>query len=132
MLKMVFRQNLLHFVSLIIFIDGLYLDNDFRTCFLSFFYFYRCCYCFVGVVIVVSFFFSFCCFIILYIIIIIIIISSSSSSSSIYSLNLILFFVAMLGSFLLSYLAVLFLMFLMYAYHFMLLLMSEILILCSL
>ena len=35
MLKMVFRQNLLYFASRIMFMDGLYLDNDFRTLFLS-------------------------------------------------------------------------------------------------
>ena len=44
MLKMVFRQNSLYFASLMMFIDGLYLYNDFRTQFLSFYYFY--CYCF--------------------------------------------------------------------------------------
>ena len=43
-LKMVFRRNSSYFASLIMFMDGLYLDNDFRTQFLSFYYFY--CYCF--------------------------------------------------------------------------------------
>ena len=33
MLKMVFRCNSLYFVSLIVFMDGLFLDNDFRTLF---------------------------------------------------------------------------------------------------
>ena len=54
MLKMVFRQNLLYFASLIMFMDGLYFDNDFWTLFLSFYYFHCCCCCFVGVAVVVS------------------------------------------------------------------------------
>ena len=45
MLKMVFRRNSLHFESLIMFMDGLYLDNDFRTRFLRFYYFWCYCYC---------------------------------------------------------------------------------------
>ena len=54
MLKMVFSQNLLYFASLIVLMEGLYLDNDFRTLFLSFCYFYSCrCY-FVDVLVVVS------------------------------------------------------------------------------
>ena len=45
MLKMVFRRNSLYFASLIKVMDGLYLDNDFRTKCLSFYYFYcySCC-----------------------------------------------------------------------------------------
>ena len=48
MLKMVFRHN---DRFLIMFMDGLYLDNDFPTLFLSFYCFY-CCGCFVVVVVV--------------------------------------------------------------------------------
>ena len=66
MLKMVFRRNLLYFMSLIMFMDGLYLDNDFRTRFLKFllflllFFFFCCCWwgCFVGPVVVASDFVS--------------------------------------------------------------------------
>ena len=61
LLKMVFRQNLLYFASLITFMDGLYLDNDFRTRFLRFLLFlllfllFSCWWgCFVGPVVVVS------------------------------------------------------------------------------
>ena len=49
MLKMVFRHN---DRFLFMFMDGLYLDNDFPTLFLSFYCFY-CCGCFVVVVVVV-------------------------------------------------------------------------------
>ena len=58
LLKIVFRQNLLYFASLIMFMDGLYLGNHFQTLFLSFYCFYCCC-CLVGVAVVVS------CFVIL-------------------------------------------------------------------
>ena len=40
MLKMVFRHNLLYFASVIMFIEGLYLNNIFRTLFLSFYCFF--------------------------------------------------------------------------------------------
>ena len=50
-------RNLLYYPSVIMFMDGLYLDNDFRTRFPSFYYFYCCC-CFVDVVVVVSGFVS--------------------------------------------------------------------------
>ena len=40
---MVNRHKLLYFATLIMFMDGLYLDIDFRTWFLSFYCFYCCC-----------------------------------------------------------------------------------------
>ena len=54
MLKVTFRQNLLYFASLIIFMDGLYFNNDFHTSFLGFYFFllllllfrWCCCCCF--------------------------------------------------------------------------------------
>lgn len=52
-LRTMFRHNLPYFASLIIFMDRLYLDNDFRTLYLSFYYFYSCCCCFVVVVVFV-------------------------------------------------------------------------------
>ena len=65
MFKMVFRRNLLYFASLIMFMDGLYLDNDFRTRFLRFLLFlllfllFFCWWgCFIGPVVVVSDFVS--------------------------------------------------------------------------
>ena len=65
MLKVVFRRNSLYFASLIVFMDGLYLGNDFRTRFLRFLLFlllfllFFCWWgCFVGPVIVVSGFVS--------------------------------------------------------------------------
>ena len=51
MLKMVSRRNLLYFASLIMFMDGLYLDNDFRTLFLSFYHFYLLLLFFVAAVV---------------------------------------------------------------------------------
>ena len=61
MLKMVFRQNLLYFLSLIMFMDRLYLDNDFWTqllrilLFLLLFLLFFCWWgCFVGPVVVAS------------------------------------------------------------------------------
>ena len=53
--KMVFRQNLLYFASLIMVMDRMYLDNDFQALFLSFYYCYCFCCCFVGVVVVSCF-----------------------------------------------------------------------------
>ena len=44
----------MYFVSLIMFMGGLYWGNDFQTPFLGFYYFYYCC-CFVGVVVVSDF-----------------------------------------------------------------------------
>ena len=102
MLKMVFRRNSSYFASLIMFMDGLYLDNDFRTQFLSFYYFY--CYCCCLLVLLLLFLVLLFCFIIIIIIVIIIII---------YSLKSFLFFVAMLGIILLSYSNVLIFMFMM-------------------
>ena len=55
-LRTMFRHNLLYFASLIIFMDRLYLDNDFRTLYLSFYYFYSCCCCFVVIVVFVVIF----------------------------------------------------------------------------
>ena len=43
MLKMVFSHKLLYFAAMIIFMDGLYLNNNFRTLFLSFYCFHCCC-----------------------------------------------------------------------------------------
>ena len=40
----------MYFVSLIMFMGGLYWGNDFQTLFLGFYYFYYCC-SFVGVVV---------------------------------------------------------------------------------
>ena len=54
--RTMFRHNLLYFASLIIFMDRLYLDNDFRTLYLSFYYFYSCCCCFVVIVVFVVIF----------------------------------------------------------------------------
>ena len=59
MLRMVFRRNLLYFASLVIFMDGLYLENDFPRLFLSFYYFQCYSYCFVGVGAVSGFLFCF-------------------------------------------------------------------------
>ena len=52
-LKSMFRHNLLYFASLIMFMDRLYLDNNFRTLYLGFYYFYSCCCCFVVAVVFV-------------------------------------------------------------------------------
>ena len=51
MLKMGFRHNLLYFALLILFMYGLYLNNDFWILFLRFYCFYCCWYCFVVVII---------------------------------------------------------------------------------
>ena len=50
-LKMVFRHNLWCFPSLIMFMDGLYLENDFQTSLLGFHCFHCWYYCFVVVVV---------------------------------------------------------------------------------
>ena len=90
MLKMVFKRfRFLYFVSLIMFMDGLYLDNDFRTRFRSFYYFYYCC-CFLSCHFVALFCFIFIIMMMMMMMMMIII----------YSLNLFLFFAAiMLGIF---------------------------------
>ena len=70
MLKMAFRQNLLYFASLIMFMDQLYLDHEYikddplvfpklKTLFLRFYCFYCCCCCLIRVAVVVI------CFVIL-------------------------------------------------------------------
>ena len=117
MLKMIFRGNLLYFTSLILFMDELYLANDFRTRFLSFSYFYCCCYrCLVCVVVVVSGFAILLChyFVVLLLLCIRLICD------------------AMLDISLLSYSSILLFMFVTYVYHFMLLLISATLVLRSL
>ena len=63
MLKMVFRRSSLYFASLVMFMDKLYLDNGFRTQFLSFYYFY--CYCFCLLVFLLLFLVLLFCFIII-------------------------------------------------------------------
>ena len=65
LLEMVFRWYLVYSASLILFMDGLYLDNDFRTPFLSFYYFYCCCCCLL-VLLLLFLVLLFCCFIIFF------------------------------------------------------------------
>ena len=123
MLKMVFRRHLLYFASLIMFRDGLYLENDFLTKFLSFHYFY-CCYCCLFVLLLL---FLVLLFLLLYYFLL-------RLFFYIYSLNLLLFYLAMLGTVFLLYCysAALLFMFIVYAYHFRFLLWSAILVLRSL
>ena len=54
MLKMVFSHNLLYFTPLIMFMDGLYLEKNFRTLFWSVYCFCCCCCSFVIVVIFIA------------------------------------------------------------------------------
>ena len=91
MLKIVFRCNILYFASLLVFMDGLFLDNDFRTWF---------SYFIISIAVVsLGFFLQF-------------------HYSFIF---LLIIFVAMFGIFLLSCIAVLLFMFVTYIYQIMLL-----------
>ena len=78
MLKMVFRRNSLYFASLIMFMDGLYLGNDFRTQILSFYYFY--CYCCCFLVFLLLFLVLPFCFVIIIVIVIIYLLKNFSYS----------------------------------------------------
>ena len=103
-LRTMFRHNLLYFASLIIFMDRLYLDNDFRTLYLSFYYFYSCCCCFVVVVVLLLF--------------LLLVLLFYYYFHYICSLCLLLCFVALLGIIFLSYSAFQLFMLAAYGEHF--------------
>ena len=103
MLEMVFRCNSSYFRSLIIFMDGLPLDNDFWTRFPYFFYSYCCCCRFVLLCFVLPFYYYFIFFFLLFLILLLILLLSYYhyyyGYYCYYLLNLFLLFMAMLGYF---------------------------------
>ena len=115
MLKMVFSHNMLYFAPRIIFMDGLSLDCNFRMLFLSFYCFHCCCCCC-----------CFCCCWFRYFIIIVILFIYYTCSYAFFC------FVALLGIIFLGYSAFLLFFFVAFEDHFMLNLISEILVLRSL